>query len=62
MPIDMLVLPMSDFDVVLSMDWLNKYHVVIDCFNAILSLELNGARITHELTRPRPTNMPTVEL
>ena len=62
LPIDMLVLPMSDFDVVLGMDWLNKYLVVIDCFNAVLSLELDGARITHELARPRPTSMPTKEL
>ena len=62
MPIDMLVLPMSDFDVVLDMDWLNKYHVVIDCFNAILSLGLNDARVTHELARPRPASMPTMEL
>ena len=37
MPVDMLVFPMSDFDVVLVMNWLNKYKVVIDCFNASLS-------------------------
>ena len=62
MPIDMLVLPMSDFDVVLGMNWLNKYHAVIDCVKATLSLELNDARVTHELVCPRPTNMPTMEL
>ena len=62
LPIDMLVLPMSDFDVVLGMNWLNKYHVVIDCSHAILSCEVNGARITHELVSPRPTHMLTIEL
>ena len=62
LPIDMLVLPMSDFDIVLGINWLNKYHVVIDCSHAILSCEVNGARITHELMSLRPTHMPTMEL
>ena len=62
MPIDMLILPMSDFDVVLGLNWLNKYRAVIDCVKATLSLELNDARITHELVCPRPTKMPTMEL
>ena len=62
MPIDMLVLPISDFDVVLGMNWLNKYHAIIDCVKATLSLELNDARITHELACPRPARMPTMEL
>ena len=42
MPIDMLVFPISDFDVVLGMNWLNHYKVVIDYFNASLSFVLNG--------------------
>ena len=42
MPVDMLVIPMSDFDVVLGMNWLNKYHVVIDCFHATLNFEVKG--------------------
>ena len=29
MPIDMLVLPMSDFDVILGMNWLNHYGVLL---------------------------------
>ncbi len=62
MPIDMLVLPMSDFDVVLGMNWLNKYHVVIDCFHATLSFEVDGTTVTHELVRQRPTHLPTFEL
>ena len=62
LPINMLVLPMSDFDVVLGMNWLNKYHVVIDCSHAILSYKVNGVRITHELVSPRLRHMPTMEL
>ena len=27
-----------------------------------MSLELNGARVAHELARPRLTSMPTMEL
>ncbi len=62
MPVDMLVLPMSDFDVVLGMNWLNQYHVVIDCSHAALTFEMNGAMVTHKLMRPKPTHMPTLEL
>ena len=40
MPMDMLVLPISDFDVVLGMNWLNEYQVTIDCPHMELSLEV----------------------
>ena len=33
MPIEMLVLLITDFDVVLGANWLNKYRVTIDCLN-----------------------------
>ena len=62
MPIYILVIPMSDFDVVLGMNWLNKCHVVIDCFHATLSFEVNEINIMHELVRPRPSHMSTYEL
>ena len=62
MPVDMLVILMSDFDVVLGMNWLNKYHVVIDCYRATMNFEVNGISITHELVRPRPTHMSMYEL
>ena len=62
MPVDMFVIPMSDFDVVLGMNWLNKYHVVIDCFRATQNFEVNWISNTQELVRPRPTYMPTYEL
>ena len=37
MPIDMLVFPISDFDVVLGMNWLNEYRATIDCPHMELS-------------------------
>ena len=40
MPIDMFMLPMSNFDVVFGMKCLNRYHVTINYFNAILSLKM----------------------
>ena len=36
--IDLIVLRMSDFDVILGMDWLSSYHVSIDCFTKTVSL------------------------
>ena len=30
--VDLIVLSMSEFDVILGMDWLSSYHVSIDCF------------------------------
>ena len=29
---NLFVLPMSEFDVILGMDWLNKYQATIDCY------------------------------
>ena len=37
MPINMLVLPNFDFDIVLGKNWLNKYQVIIDYPNMELS-------------------------
>ena len=62
MPVDMLVFPMLDFDVILSMNWLNKYKVVIDCYDASLSFASKGIQVRHQLTKPRPSLMPTMEL
>ena len=30
--IDLIVLHVSEFDVILGMDWLSSYHISIDCF------------------------------
>ena len=53
---------MSDFDVVLGINWLNKYKVVIDCFDASLSFMSKGIQVKHQLSKPRPSFMPTMEL
>ena len=62
MPIDILVLPMSEFDVVLGMDQLNRCCVTIHCYNAILSFKLKDKKAKHELVRSRPPYMTTMEL
>ena len=62
MSIDMLVLSMSDFDVILGMNWLNRYGVIIDCRRITLSFELDDRSVTHELVSPRPRFMPSMEL
>ena len=46
----------------LGMDWLNKYRVVIDCFNAIISFKMNGVEVKYRLVMPRPLSMPIKEL
>ena len=42
MPIDILVLLIFDFDVVLEMNWLNKYQVIIECAKLELRMEVRG--------------------
>ena len=49
LPIDMLVLPISDFDVVLGMNWLNQYRVTIDCPNMELSFDLGDKPLSFML-------------
>ena len=61
LPMDMLVLP-SDFDVILGMDWLNRYRVVIDCHEMTLSFKIRGVEVEHKLEYPRPSSMVTKEL
>eukprot|EP00268_Persea_americana_P035076 TRINITY_DN34626_c0_g2_i1.p1 TRINITY_DN34626_c0_g2~~TRINITY_DN34626_c0_g2_i1.p1 ORF type:complete len:299 (-),score=47.85 TRINITY_DN34626_c0_g2_i1:184-1080(-) len=36
----LIILPMTDFDVILGMDWLSSYHVVMDCFNKTIQLKV----------------------
>ena len=58
----MLVLPISDFDVVLGMNWLNQYQVTINCPNWELSFDLGDKQLSFTLVSQRPQSMPTMEL
>ena len=62
LPVDMFVLPIFDFDVILGMNWLNKYRVVIDCARVVLSFNLDGRELSCNLLNQRPPFMPTMEL
>lgn len=35
--IDLIVLPVTEYDVILGMDWLSTYHVILECFNKKLT-------------------------
>ena len=61
-PIDMLVMPISDYDVVLDLNWPTKYQVILDCLIMKLSFEVNGRNINHSLINLRPRSIPTKEL
>ena len=62
MPVDMLVLPIADFDVVLGMNWLSKYQIIIDCSKLELKFECGGKWCSSVLLRQRPMSMLTIEL
>ena len=36
---DLILLPMTDFDIILGMDWLSKWGVTIDCRNKKVQIE-----------------------
>jgi len=38
--VNLVVLPMTEFDVILGMDWLSSYHVNIDCFAKTICLRV----------------------
>ena len=37
---DLIMLPMSEFDVILGMDWVSSYHVSLDCFDKVVSVRV----------------------
>ena len=37
---DLIPLPMTDFDVILGMDFLSNYHVVIDCLSKVVVFKI----------------------
>ena len=51
LPIDMFVLPISDFDGILGMNWLKQYRVTIDCARDVLSFDLEGREFSCNLLR-----------
>ena len=62
MSIDMLAMLISDYDVVLGLNWLTKYEVILDCPRMKLRFEFDGRRIDHSLVNLRPRSMPIMEL
>ncbi|XP_070019871.1 uncharacterized protein [Nicotiana sylvestris] len=40
--VDLLLLDMVDFDVILGMDWLSRYHAILDCDAKTVTLALPG--------------------
>ena len=62
MPINMLVLPISDFDVVLGINYLNKYQATIDCPRLVLSLEVGEKQLKYTLVNQRSKSMIIMEL
>ena len=53
-PIDMLILPMSDCDIVLGMNWLNHYTVTINCRGVTLSFMVGDQSFGSKLVRLEP--------
>ena len=63
LPADLVVLDMSDFDVILGVDWLVKYHAVIDCHDLAIKFSMsNGDQFVYKLEAQRPLTLPTYEL
>ena len=62
MLIDMLVMPISDYDSALGVNWLTKYQVAIDYPRMKLSFESGGKQLNHTLVNLRLRSMPTKEL
>ena len=40
MEMDLVVLEMEDYDVILGMDWLSKYHACVDCYHKVVTIQL----------------------
>ena len=42
LPANLIIIDMHDFDVILGMDWLEKYHATMDCFTKTITFKLKG--------------------
>ena len=50
LPADLVVLDMSDFDVILGVDWLMKYRAMIDCHDLVIKFSmLDGDNFVYKL-------------
>lgn len=45
MPADLIVLMMNQFDVILGMDWLYKFHAKIDFFEKTVTFDIPGEKL-----------------
>ena len=51
--VDLRVMDMSEFDVILEMDWLTAYRVVIDCERRrVAAYTQDGTRVTFQGDKP----------
>ncbi|GJV16804.1 putative reverse transcriptase domain-containing protein [Tanacetum coccineum] len=58
-----LPLEMSDFDIILGMDWLTEHRVTIDCHTKrVIFGNLNNPEFIYHSSRPAPYRMAPVEL
>ena len=53
LPADLFVLPMTEFDVILGMDWLAEYHAVLDCFARTVTFLIPGMPQFQFVAEPR---------
>ena len=40
--VDLVVISMSDYNVIIGMDWLARHHVSLDCFAKTVAFQLPG--------------------
>ena len=58
---DLILLDIHDFDVILGMDWLSKYHSIVDCYRKEVRLCRPGETevVFYELRKILPTSIMT---
>ena len=44
--VDLMVIPLQDFDVILGMDWLSEHHVTLNCFMREVKIDSLGQLAT----------------
>ncbi|GJS07587.1 reverse transcriptase domain-containing protein [Tanacetum coccineum] len=60
---NLLPLEMSDFDIILGMDWLTEHRATIDCHTKrVIFGDLNNPEFIYQISRPRAMDHPRVTL